>query len=100
MQIHTSWHFTNVGNRNIHVLRAQIVSPKVEGVVAVRAPNQNVFGDYPIVPGPMGAAVPGVADFWVSPAAKERGQPFSTRVRFFDQLGNRYLTEKVTLPFS
>lgn len=93
MQISAHWYATNITQAPVHIVRVRLLKPNTLGQVLVQHPNSNVFGSYPLLPGRMTAVI---TDFFVQPPRKPEGKPFSARVEFTDNLGNRHKSKRVT----
>jgi hypothetical protein len=68
MQLVSYWHATNITTAPVYLLGVRLKHPGTEGGVLVQHPENNIFGNYPILPGD---TVEVTADFWIQPPVRE-----------------------------
>lgn len=100
-QVNVHFHVTNITNRPVRLLRVDLVSPKrrhehSRGHVAVRHPESNIYGSYPVRPH---ATVPISVSFFIAPPLKEKGEDLAVAFDVVDQFGNKHRTETVVLKY-
>jgi hypothetical protein len=100
VQVRIALHLTNVAKQpmkvskvRLHFRRGHFRNVK-EGDINVRHPDQEVFGDYPVLPSRMAIA----EAFWmISPPFHKPDRPAAVRVCIIDQFGNLSWSDKIRL---
>ena len=64
MHLVGKWYVTNITGDPVLLLGTRIARPRTDGFVLTRHPEQNIFGQYPILPGQTTEVH---SDFWKSP---------------------------------
>lgn len=95
MCIHSKWYVTNVSDGLMQILRAYLVKPRTEAtMLCTQHPEEDVFGDYPILPGHLSQVL---VNFFVVPPFRREGENFKGKIIFVDQLNKKH---KVKARFS
>ncbi|WP_420005706.1 hypothetical protein [Arenibacterium sp. LLYu02] len=85
-------HVTNNSDRERTLLAAKLSRKHPAVLVAVQAPDRNIFGSYAIKPG---VTTEVLADFYVQPPFKREGRNFCATVTFMDNLGEEHVVRDV-----
>ena len=93
MQVVTSLHVTNITDEPVTILSAIIKPTDTQGMVFTQHPDENIYGEYPILPRRTTSVS---VDFFIKPPIKEKGKNFRARIILVDQYGNRHKTPKIT----
>lgn len=92
MQVVTSLYVTNVTDKPVHILSTIIKPTNTLGNVHVRHPQNNVYGEYPVLPG-----ATSIADvhYWIQPPIKKEGADLKATVFLVDQYGNKHKVKNI-----
>ena len=89
MHAHSYWSVTNVSDRPLQILKAYLVKPRTQGMVSTRHPEENVFGDYPILPDQLYPSEVHVMHS-IQPQFSKEGESFKGKIVFIDQLNKKH----------
>ena len=88
MYASSEWYVTNVSNGPMQILRAYLVKPRTEAsMLMTQHPEEEVFGDYPILPGSMSQVH---VSFFIVPPFRREGETFGGKIIFVDQLNKKH----------
>lgn len=90
MQVSSGFYVSNITDKDIYILGTRIVRPRKarkHGSVLVRHPEQNIYGNYPIIPE---ATTEVSASFSIHPAVRKYGEDFKASVVLIDQYTNEH----------
>ena len=92
MQVVSEWYITNISFGEALICKVILKKPKTTGIVSVRHPSRDIFGEYLIPPGKTTEAQ---VSFWIQPPAVEENEPFEGTIDFIDQFDNSHRVRKV-----
>lgn len=96
MQLSAHFIVTNITHGDVLVVSARVRKPKTVGIVATRAHEENIYGQYPI---PAANVSELSLSFWIQPPVRKEGQPFTADLVVVDHFGNEHTVRRVEFDY-